>query len=141
MPPSSNREQFKAALAHVEAGMSIRRAAMTTGVSRQALSRRLDGHVAVDARRGGKPVLTSDEAHSFVDSVIHLANTGAGLGKRDLIDKVMQINPHNRDVPWDEDGPGREWFKFYSIVGNTPLRCARPASMTPIDVLQTTLSS
>lgn len=109
----ASREMYEQAVAAMNDGLSLRTAAEAFRLSQTSLWRAHGGDQAVGTKRGAKTVLSHAEEQSVVDACIHLARVGRGLTTADLKWKVMQITADNRQVPWDERGPGDKWVRGF----------------------------
>ena len=103
-------ESMNNAVADVRAGLlSIKKAAFKYGVKRPTLMNCLK-HVHCGSV--GRPtILTRDEEAVIVHAVQKLGDWGFGID-RDVVARVVQdfINSDNRDTPFRNGKPGRDWM-------------------------------
>jgi hypothetical protein len=83
-------------------GMSLRKAAMTYGVSTSALHQQTSGAVAVLARNGPNLILITDELRCVLDAVDARTNAGQCFTSDELalfIRSVIEKSPYEREIP------------------------------------------
>ncbi|CAB1100784.1 unnamed protein product [Ectocarpus sp. CCAP 1310/34] len=91
--------------------LSLRAAAKAYGVNKDALSRRLSGAMAMDARVGPETVLSKAKEDAVEDALIYASRHFLSFGRQQLIDAVRVLCLDGRPVPRDSDkGPGRSWL-------------------------------
>ena len=114
--------------------VSIRKAALETGLSVSYLKRRISGECEVGSRNGPAPVFNREEEERMARWLVEMAKRGVGLQPREFLDFVQKvINQDKRKTCFQDGRPGRDWYRKFmtrnahivGIVKEKPLEFSR----------------
>jgi hypothetical protein len=103
--------EMRAAIAAVDDGMTIRKAATTYGIPRSSLEDWLYGRTR-SRRRGKEGTLTAEEERLIVNWICKRQDMGWPLTNLDLRLKVCEIT-QTRPTPFKSGIPGASWLRWW----------------------------
>ncbi|XP_064403158.1 uncharacterized protein LOC135348769 isoform X2 [Halichondria panicea] len=117
---------YKAYLAHIEDGLSVRDAAEAYGVPKSTLQDRVSGRVKFGARSGPPKLLTDEEENELVSFLCGCASMGYAKSKQEvlaLVRNIVQTKGLRTAVVTDG-----WWTSFKKRHGELAVRAAEPLS-------------
>jgi len=122
---------------HHASGGSIADIARVHGVGYDALRRRLNGEIKIDAITGRVQGLQPGEEQALVEVSVEMSEVGLGLTRQMVKDAALYL-VSERANSFGEDGPSDKWFRQFigrhpELSMRTPekLSSVRMASSTP----------
>ena len=107
-------DAMKEAVAFVQDGNSLRRAARLYNVPVETLRRRVNGMVTLDCKPGPSTILTREEEQCLVGYVIEMADRGFGLKSEDLMRTAYTIMERSgRPNPFSNGMAGKGWLEAF----------------------------
>ena len=107
---------MKEAVAFVQDGNSLRRAARLYNVPVETLRRRVNGMVTLDCKPGPSTILTREEEQCLVGYVIEMADRGFGLQSEDLMQTAYTIMERSgRSNPFSNGMAGKGWLEAFIL--------------------------
>ncbi|KAL7286639.1 hypothetical protein TKK_0019135 [Trichogramma kaykai] len=102
------------ALKSMEDGMSSRNAATLFNIPRSTLYAKYKFIIPVEAARGPRTYLSSDEENEIVQWVLHCSERGFPITKSVLLKCVQKfVTKLKRITPFKDNKPGRHWYKSF----------------------------
>ena len=110
---------MKEAVAFVQNGNPLRKAARMYNIPVKTLRRRIIGSVSLDCKPGPSTVLTKEEEQCLAKYIIEMADRGFGLVSEDVMRAAFTIvEQSGRPHPFHDGMAGRGWLEAF--------RCRHP---------------
>ena len=107
-------ESMKEAVAFVQNGNPLRKAARLYNVPVETLRRRINGTVSLECKPGPSTILTKEEEECLAKYVIEMADRGFGLVSEDLMRAAFTIAERSgRPHPFHDGMAGRGWLEAF----------------------------
>jgi DDE superfamily endonuclease/Tc5 transposase DNA-binding domain len=111
---SYDAQRMLSALGDVEAGMSVKKAALTWSVPRTTLNNLKLGRYKPDARPGPCTILTQAEELLLQEWIVEMSRRGLPMNRENLLDSIQVIlSEDGRANPFLDNRPGNSWFKLF----------------------------